>query len=135
MPAAQTPNENCVAHKRDVVPIPGRDVMVHAWYQGGVSVFDWTDAEATQGDRVLRPRSDGRYEAGRRRTLVGVLDNGYIYGSEISRGLDVFELRPSAFLTAERDRRGQKTVRFDTSTRRSTEARVAGPTSPSRART
>ena len=44
MPAAQTDQENCVAHNGSLIPIPGRDVMVQAWYQGGISVFDWTDA-------------------------------------------------------------------------------------------
>ena len=44
MPAPQTSHENCVAHNGSLIPVPGRDVMVQAWYQGGVSVFDWTDA-------------------------------------------------------------------------------------------
>ena len=48
MPAPQTQQENCVAHNGSLIPIPGRDVMVQAWYQGGVSVFDWTDAKHPQ---------------------------------------------------------------------------------------
>ena len=60
MPASQTANENCVAHNGSLIPIPGRDVMVQAWYQGGISVFDWTDADKPEGDRVLRSRPDRR---------------------------------------------------------------------------
>ena len=59
LPAAQTASENCVAHNGSLIPIPGRDVMVQAWYQGGISVFDWTDADEPERDRVLRPRPGG----------------------------------------------------------------------------
>ena len=48
LPAAQTSFENCVAHNGSLIPIPGRDVMVQGWYQGGISVFDWTDAAKPQ---------------------------------------------------------------------------------------
>jgi hypothetical protein len=99
MPAAQTATENCVAHNGSLVPVPGRDIEVQAWYQGGISVMDFTDAahpyEIAYFDR-------GPIDAS---TLILGGDwsaywyNGYIYGSEIARGLDVFKLVPSKFLT------------------------------------
>jgi hypothetical protein len=99
MPAAQTETENCVAHNGSLVPVPGRDIEVQAWYQGGISVMDFTDAahpyEIAYFDR-------GPVDA---KTLILGGDwsaywyNGYIYGSEIARGLDVFKLVPSKFLT------------------------------------
>jgi hypothetical protein len=99
MPAAQTATENCVAHNGSLVPIPGRDVMVQAWYQGGISVFDWTDptnpVEIAFFDR-------GPLEANRQ-TMAGSWSaywyNGYIYSSEIARGLDVLELATSPHLS------------------------------------
>ena len=101
MPAPQTDLENCVAHNGSLVPIPGRDVFVQAWYQGGVSMVDFTDAthpfEIAYFDR-------GPLDAVKR-GLGGFWSvywyNGYIYGSEISRGVDVFRLTPSKFLTQE----------------------------------
>jgi hypothetical protein len=99
MPAAQTDTENCVAHNGSLIPVPGRDIEVQAWYQGGISVMDFTDSahpyEIAYFDR-------GPIDA---KTLVLGGDwsaywyNGYIYGSEIARGLDVFKLVPSKFLT------------------------------------
>src|SRR6187431_1596793 len=56
MPAAQTQFENCVAHNGSLIPIPGRDVMVQSWYQGGISVFDWTDPK--------HPREIGFFDRG-----------------------------------------------------------------------
>ena len=107
MPAAQTDTENCVAHNGSLVPVPGRDIEVQAWYQGGISVMDFTDAahpfEIAYFDR-------GPIDA---KTLILGGDwsaywyNGYIYGSEIARGLDVFKLVPEQIPDAERDRRGQ----------------------------
>ena len=67
LPAPQTPQENCVAHNGSLIPIPGRDVMVQAWYQGGISVFDWTDPDAPEGDRLLRSRPGGLDQDGERR--------------------------------------------------------------------
>ena len=99
MPAAQTVNENCVAHNGGLVPVPGRTIMVQGWYQGGVSVFDWTDPahpkEIAYFDRGPIDSTQlvlGGYWA-------GYYYNGYIYGSEIARGLDVFQLTPTADLT------------------------------------
>ena len=99
MPAAQTPFENCVAHNGSLIPVPGRDIMVQGWYQGGISVFDWTDP--------ARPVEIAYYDRGPMDStkLVGggswsaYWYNGYIYSSEISRGLDVFDLMPSGFLS------------------------------------
>ena len=73
LPAPQTQLENCVAHNGSLIPIPGRTIMVQAWYQGGLSVFEWTDPGASARDRVLRSRPE-RFDArDGRRLLVGVL--------------------------------------------------------------
>jgi hypothetical protein len=112
MPAAQTSEENCVAHNGTLIPIPGRDVMVQSWYQGGVSVFDWTDpahpVEIAYFDRgpmdATKLVNGGHWSA--------YWYNGYIVGSEISRGLDVFELTPSAYLS-QNELDAAKSVRFD----------------------
>jgi hypothetical protein len=99
LPAAQTDKENCVAHNGSLIPIPGRDVMVQAWYQGGISVFDWTDAknpvEIAYFDRgpidTTQMRSGGSWSV--------YWYNGAIVSSEIARGLDVAELVPSPFIS------------------------------------
>ncbi len=99
MPAAQTSLENCVAHNGSLIPVPGRDIMVQAWYQGGISVFDWTDPanprEIAYFDRG--PADSTRMGAGGHWSSYWY--NGYIVGSEIARGLDIFQLTPSAWLT------------------------------------
>ena len=99
IPAPQTSQENCVAHNGSLIPIPGRDVMVQAWYQGGISVFDWTDpknpVEIAFYDRG--PVNANELESGG--SWSAYWYNGYIYSSEIARGLDVFELVPSEFLS------------------------------------
>jgi hypothetical protein len=99
MPAPQTAEENCVAHNGSLIPVPGRDVMVQAWYQGGISVFDWTDAahpyEIAFFDRG--PVDASRMEMGG--SWSAYWYNGVIVSSEIARGLDIFELAPSEFLT------------------------------------
>jgi hypothetical protein len=94
MPAPQTEIENCVAHNGSIVPVPGRDIMVQAWYQGGVSVFDFTDStkpvEIAYFDRgPVNPKQ--LITAGQWSTYWY---NGYIYGAEIARGLDIFRLKP-----------------------------------------
>jgi hypothetical protein len=99
MPAPQTEQENCVAHNGSLVPIPGRDILVQAWYQGGVSMVDFTDAthpvEIAYFDR-------GPVDA-TNRALGGMWSvywyNGFIYGSEIARGVDVFKMVPNKFIT------------------------------------
>jgi hypothetical protein len=112
LPAPQTEQENCVAHNGSLIPIPGRDVMVQAWYQGGISVFDWTDptkpVEIAYFDRgpvdATRLASGGYWSA--------YWYNGVIVGSEMARGLDIFELTPSAFLT-QNEIDAAKSVHFD----------------------
>jgi hypothetical protein len=99
LPAAQSDTENCVAHNGSLIPIPGRDIEVQAWYQGGISVMDFTDP--------ANPFEIAYFDRGPIDPKMLVLGgdwsaywyNGYIYGSEIARGLDVFQLTPTKFLT------------------------------------
>ncbi|HLZ12346.1 MAG TPA: hypothetical protein VKP58_07150 [Candidatus Acidoferrum sp.] len=99
LPAAQGDSENCVAHNGSLVPVPGRDIEVQAWYQGGVSVMDFTDA--------AHPFEIAYFDRGPIDPNLLVLGgewsaywyNGNIYASEIARGLDIFELTPSRFLS------------------------------------
>jgi hypothetical protein len=99
LPAAQGDTENCVAHNGSLIPVPGRDIEVQGWYQGGISIVDFTDA--------THPFEMAYFDRGPIDPNVLVLGgdwsaywyNGYIYGSEIARGLDVFELTPTKFLT------------------------------------
>jgi hypothetical protein len=99
MLAAQTETENCVSHNGGLVPVPGRDIMVQGWYQGGVNVFDFTDPSnpveiayfdrgPVNADELVVGGSWGAYYY-----------NGYIYSSELSRGLDILELLPSEHLS------------------------------------
>jgi hypothetical protein len=99
MPAAQTVFENCVAHNGSLIPVPGRDVMVQAWYQGGISVFDWTDAAQPKEIAFFdRGPVDSTKMAGGG-SWSAYWYNGSIYSSEISRGLDVFQLKASPLLS------------------------------------
>jgi hypothetical protein len=99
MPAPQTDQENCVAHNGSIVPVPGRDIMVQGWYQGGVSVFDFTDS--------AHPVEIAFFDRGPIDANALVIGgywsaywyNGRIYGSEIARGVDVFRLLPSDYLS------------------------------------
>ena len=99
LPAAQGDSENCVAHNGSLIPVPGRDIEVQAWYQGGISVMDFTDAE--------HPVEIAYFDRGPIDPKMLVLGgdwsaywyNGHIYASEIARGLDIFELTPTKFLT------------------------------------
>ena len=99
MPAPQTDQENCVAHNGSLIPVPGRDIMVQAWYQGGISVFDFTDS-TTPVEIAFFDR--GPIDA-KNLMLGGYWSaywyNGQIYGSEIARGIDIFTLTPSEYLT------------------------------------
>jgi hypothetical protein len=112
LPVAQTPQENCVAHNGSMIPIPGRDVMVQSWYQGGISVFDWSDP--------TRPTEIAFFDRGpvdaSSMQLGGTWSvywyNGLIVSSEILRGLDILELTPSPALT-QNEIDAAKTVRFD----------------------
>jgi uncharacterized protein (DUF305 family) len=101
MPAPQTDKENCVAHNGSIIPVPGRDLFVQAWYQGGMSVMDFTES--------ANPKEIAYFDRGPVSTEQVVVGgywstywyNGRIYGTEITRGIDVFALEPSEFLTAE----------------------------------
>jgi hypothetical protein len=99
LPAPQTEQENCVAHNGSIIPVPGRDIMVQAWYQGGLSVFDFTDSanpvEIAFFDRG--PIDEKQLVTGGYWSTYWY--NGHIYGAEIARGVDVFRLRPSEHLT------------------------------------
>jgi hypothetical protein len=112
IPTAQSAQENCVSHNGSLVPVPGRDIMVQGWYQGGIDVIDFTnpdqpveiayfdrgpvDAPATAGGTAPVSRMRG--------TIAGSWGaywyNGLIYSSEMARGLDILELLPSAQLSA-----------------------------------
>ncbi|CAA9303389.1 MAG: putative secreted protein, partial [uncultured Gemmatimonadaceae bacterium] len=112
MPAAQTAQENCVAHNGSLIPIPGRDVMVQSWYQGGISVFDWTDA-ANPKEIAFHDRGPvDAAEMGNGGSWSVYWYNGVMVSSEISRGLDIFELAPSAFVS-QNEIDAAKLVRFD----------------------
>jgi hypothetical protein len=99
LPAPQTPFENCVAHNGSLIPIPGREIMVQSWYQGGISVFDWTDVD--------HPKEIAYFDRGpvdgARLAMGGSWSaywyNGVIVSSEIARGLDIYELMPSGLIT------------------------------------
>lgn len=99
IPSAQSDEENCVAHNGSVVPVPGRDIFVQAWYQGGVSVIDFTDS-----DNPVEIAFFDRGPIDEDTMILGGYWSTYwyagrIYGTEIVRGLDVLELTPSEFLT------------------------------------
>jgi LVIVD repeat len=111
MPAAQTSLENCVAHNGSLIPIPGRDIMVQSWYQGGLSVFDWTDID--------HPKEIAFFDRGpvdgTRMAMGGSWSaywyNGIIISSEIARGMDIYELVPSGLIT-ENELAAAKTVKM-----------------------
>jgi len=99
LPAPQTDVENCVAHNGSLIPVPGRDIMVQGWYQGGVSVFDFTDSSAATEIAFF---DRGPFDAEKLVTAghwSTYWYNGHIYGSEIGRGLDVLRLLPSEHLS------------------------------------
>jgi hypothetical protein len=112
MPAAQTQFENCVAHNGSLIPIPGRDVMVQAWYQGGISVFDWTDAQHPREIAFFDrgPADSTRMAPGG--SWSAYWYNGNIISSEIARGLDIFELTASP-LISQNEIDAAKSVHFD----------------------
>ena len=100
LPAPQVEQENCVAHNGSIIPVPGRDIFAQAWYQGGLSVLDFTDS--------ARPVEIAYFDRGpihEEHLILGgywstYWYNGRIYGTEIARGLDVFSLVPSEYLSA-----------------------------------
>ncbi len=99
LPAAQTAQENCVAHNGSLIPVPGRDIMAQAWYQGGISIFDFTDP--------AHPKEIAYFDRGpidstklvRGGYWAAYYYNGYLYGSDKARGFDIFKLTPTADLT------------------------------------
>lgn len=99
MPAPQSEQENCVAHNGSLVPVPGRDIFVQSWYQGGISVMDFTDS--------ANPLEIAFFDRGPIDSEELVMGgywsaywyNGVIYGTEIARGLDVLALTPSDYLS------------------------------------
>ena len=111
LPAAQTDKENCVAHNGSLIPIPGRDVMVQAWYQGGISVFDWTDAK--------NPKEIAFFDRGPVDSLAFRMGgswsvywyNGAIVSSEIARGMDIADLVPTEHIS-QNEIDAAKTVRW-----------------------
>jgi len=112
MPAVQTSEENCVAHNGSLIPIPGRDVMVQGWYQGGISIFDYTDIDHPKEIAFF---DRGPLDAGRLMTggsWSAYWYNGVIVSSEIARGLDIFEILPSAFIS-QNELAAAKSVHFD----------------------
>jgi hypothetical protein len=99
MPAPQTETENCVAHNGSIIPVKGRDIFIQAWYQGGISMMDFTDSdnpiEIGYFDRG--PISEDTLGTGGFWSVY--FYEGTIYGTEIVRGLDVFKLTESEYLT------------------------------------
>jgi hypothetical protein len=95
VPNIQTAQENCVAHNGSLIPVPGRDLMAQAWYQGGLSVWDFTNSSQPQEiaffDRgpmsATQLQTSGLWSA--------YWYNGYLFGSEIGRGFDAFGLLSS----------------------------------------
>lgn len=111
IPAPQTGQENCVAHNGSLIPIPGRDVMVQGWYQGGISIFDWSNPaepfEIAYHDRG--PVDGGKLVSGGSWSVYWY--NGTIVSSEIARGMDMFDLRPSQYIS-QNEIDAAKTVRW-----------------------
>tara|TARA_Y100000022_G_scaffold200483_1_gene216095 strand:+ start:241 stop:2457 length:2217 start_codon:yes stop_codon:yes gene_type:complete len=101
MPAPQLETENCVAHNGSIIPVPDRDIFVQAWYQGGISIIDFTDSS--------NPYEIAYFDRGPIFEDILITGgywssyyyDGYIYGTEITRGLDVFKLTPSEYLSEE----------------------------------
>ena len=112
LPAAQTSTENCVAHNGSLIPVPGRDLFLQGWYQGGITIVDWTDP--------ARPFEIAYFDRGpmdaTKLVSAGSWSvywyNGLIVSSEISRGLDILQLRASPLLT-QNEIDAAKLVRFD----------------------
>jgi hypothetical protein len=104
IPREQTNQENCVAHNGNAIPVPGRDILIQSWYQGGASIIDWTD-----GSKVKELAWFDRGPIDSSRLVLGgfwstYYYNGFIYGSEIQRGFDVFKATGSEFSGADRSK-------------------------------
>jgi hypothetical protein len=123
IPTAQSAQENCVSHNGGLIPVPGRDLMVQGWYQGGVDVSDFSDPDHPfeiaffdRGPADAPPAAGDTASISRARGTIGgswgaYYWNGYIYSSELARGFDVFELLPSDKLSAN-EIAAAKLVRF-----------------------
>jgi hypothetical protein len=112
LPVAQTSFENCVAHNGSLIPIPGRDIMVQSWYQGGVSMFDWTDPSNPHEIAFFDRGPSDATRMGPGGTWSVYWYNGAIVSSEIARGLDILELVPSGFIS-QNEIDAANTVRLD----------------------
>jgi len=109
LPTAQSAQENCVSHNGSLIPVPGRDLYVQGWYQGGVDVMDFTDAdhptEIAFFDRgSIDAAADTSKASERSRYTIGgswgaYYWNGFVYSSELDRGFDIYELTPSPQLS------------------------------------
>ncbi len=127
MPAPQSDKENCVAHNGSIIPVPGRDLFAQAWYQGGLSVMDFTDS--------ANPKEIAYFDRGpiddKQLVLGGYWStywyNGRIYGTEITRGIDVFALEPSEFLSAEEIAAAGKAIYADDLFNPQTQTEVTWP--------
>jgi hypothetical protein len=111
IPTAQSAQENCVSHNGGLIPVPGRDIMVQGWYQGGVDIIDFTDPDHPfeigffdRGPVDVPAPGDSAAVSRQRGTIGGSWGayywNGYVYSSEMARGLDVLELMPTDKLSA-----------------------------------
>jgi hypothetical protein len=99
LPTAQGANETCVAHNGSLIPIPGRDVMVQSWYEGGVSVFDWTDSRNPKEIGYFDRGAADSSRLGNGGTWSVYWYNGAIVSSEIGRGLDVMQMVPTEYVS------------------------------------
>ena len=129
LPSAQAAEENCVSHNGGIIPVPGRDLYVQGWYQGGVSIMDFTNADNAfeigyfdrgsitppRGADVPQTPVDPSVRGGG--NAIGgswgaYYWNGLIFSSELDRGMDILELTPSDQLSAN-EIAAAKLVRFD----------------------
>ncbi|CAN5891088.1 hypothetical protein BH11GEM2_BH11GEM2_00590 [soil metagenome] len=124
IPSAQTAQENCVSHNGGLIPVPGRDIMVQGWYQGGIDVSDFTDpdhpfevAYFDRGPVDMPPAAGDTTANSRTRGTIGgswgaYYYNGMVYSSELARGFDILELLPTDKLSAN-ELAAAELVRFD----------------------
>jgi hypothetical protein len=130
LPSAQSAEENCVSHNGGIIPVPGRDLYVQGWYQGGVNIMDFTNPDSAieigyfdrgsidppKGADVPQPPAGTPAVRGGGNTIGGSWGayywNGLIFSSELDRGMDILELTPSAQLSAN-EIAAAKLVRFD----------------------
>jgi hypothetical protein len=112
LPVAQTSLENCVAHNGSLIPVPGRDLFIQSWYQGGISLMDWTDIEKPMEIAFHDRGPVDSTSMGNGGSWSVYWYNGVIVNSEISRGLDIFELTPSEYIS-QNEIDAAKTVKLD----------------------